>query len=250
MKKLKFLCPFGGKVYPIYIVAAIFFLAPLLSAANGSFIMGLIGGTVLALGTFAGSFFIEQHLSDSERAIVESTEMPLWEQAPPELLETIRKRTYKLSGSAIAAIVVALFMLMSLAMTGDISAAERSPIYLILFAALIVLLVNFIHGAMWRTIDESARFILVPVHHTYTIEHHNKDVDYLEYYHVLYLPDGRYILHAKGNDIDAQYVNIVKYRNMVTWLPYQAPLGNNSDYAFRDYARAVTRVSLKKTNQK
>lgn len=242
MNKLKFSCPFGGKTYPAYIVGAIVCIAPMMALANGQFISGMIGTIFLVLVVLGISFWMEHRLDDAEQELVDHIEAPLWENAPPELLESIRKRTHRLSSTDIAALVLLVAMLMCLPFYSVMPGSDRAGFFFMLIGSLAVLFFSFLRGAMWRTVDETAMFILVPVHHTYSVTHHSKYSTYEEYYHVLYLPEGRFILHAKPEDADAVYVNIVKYRGMITWLPYRAPLGNNSGDAYR----VISRVDLRK----
>ena len=76
--------------------------------------------------------------------------------------------------------------------------------------------------AGWKTIDNTAVFTTVPVHHMFDVVHKNRRSrsEWTESYIVVYLPDGRYVLHAQKGDGDARGITFVKYRGSVMWLPY------------------------------
>ena len=83
-------------------------------------------------------------------------------------------------------------------------------------------MIQMIHSFMWGTLDETAVYTIIPIDHMYDVKHRGKHgAEWYESYLVFYQPDGRYTLHAKDGDGDANCVVIVKYHGLVTWLPYR-----------------------------
>ncbi|HBI85699.1 MAG TPA: hypothetical protein DDX71_05355 [Ruminococcus sp.] len=219
MKRLKFQCLYGGKMYPLYAAMASFFVAPLMvGPAMQSFAAALVVMFIMPVITLIVCYFIEQHLTVAERAIVEETAYPLWMPAPFELLEAARNYKSKPSAFIFAAIVplIGLELGCLLPERGD-SNPTLAGFILLLFAGL-CLLDWYLRGE-WQHADSSTVYTKVDIHHMYDVEHHNKSNSWMESYLVFYQPDGRYVLHAPKGMGDVKSIYILKYRGMVIWLP-------------------------------
>ena len=220
MKKLKYSCPFGGKTYPPILACIAAILCPVGALINGlpfSVSVALIAAAPLAVLTVC--FLIEQRLTDAERVLIAESEMPLWQPAPPALIERARKTGYVPGACAVygtfAAIGGALAFLSPASDASDL----RIALMMVPFAA-ILWFIDFILRAGWKTADETTVYTVVPIHHMYDVEHHSEHHVTVESYLVFYLPDGRYTLHVpKGSGI-ANAVCIIKYGRLVTWTPY------------------------------
>ena len=223
MKRLKYSCPFGGKIYPFYLAlfSSLIPMFGLMFTGSGPFFR-LILMFACPFAVLTACFFMEQSLTDDERIICESCESPLWLPANPALAEAVRGRTgfpnrYTLIAAFIGVVFAASFVAGSPAREPNYTAAACS----IAPAALFVM-TQMIHSFMWGTLDETAVYTIIPIDHMYDVKHRGKHgAEWYESYLVFYQPDGRYTLHAKDGDGDANCVVIVKYHGLVTWLPYR-----------------------------
>lgn len=228
MKRLKYSCPFGGKQYPWIVAACSAFIMPfvLLSFDSSTAISSMIWAPICALVI---CFFIEQHLTPDERAIIAETEPPLWNLATPELIDEIRREenknpTRELTAAGIFAGMICLMVIYVFGLT------ELSLILCLLIAlGCIFLLIHAMRQSeIWAQIDDSAVYIDVPIHHMYDVKHTSSSrrrhswfsstrVWYVSYI-VFYLHDGRYVLQAPKGSGSADMVRIIKFRNSIRWM--------------------------------
>ena len=224
MKRLKYICPFGGKQYPLFL-AAISVLVPLFgllfSDITPYFRMLMMFACPLAVLT--ACFFWEQSLTDDEREICNSCAMPLWLPANPALAEAVRKRTgypnrYTFSVGLICLFFSVSFLVPVAGTTGAVPTAAACC----MAPGAVFIVLQLIHTYLWSTVDETTVYTIIPIDHMYDVRHTGKNGNvWYESYLVFYQPDGRYTLHARKGDGNANAVVIVKHRGLVTWLPYK-----------------------------
>ncbi len=228
MKRLKYACPFGGKQYPRHLAVAAMITAPLLclsldiTAAVSSMFWAPLAVLVIC-------FFMEQHLTPDERAIIAETPPPLWNYATEDVIDSIRASENRdarseMGASAIIAFAVCFLILISFG-------ASTFTVILCCLAVLcciIAFVCSLRKSELWAQVDDSAMYIDVPIHHMYDVKHtasgsrrsrvwREPTVWYVSYL-VFYLHDGRYTLKVPAGEGDRDIVRIIKYKNSIRWM--------------------------------
>ena len=222
MKRLKYRCLFGGKIYPYYAVigAFIFGMTRVISKPTTTrTVLFLIGLPLLALVV---CFFFEHRLTDGEMQIMSESSYPLWNPVPEEL-KALLKQQYA-SPSPILIVVCILAVLIVMPVTYLVSGGENIPLQPLVITAAIVgfaFIIDFLRRAAWTHIDDSAVFALIPIDHMYDVEHRNKNNSFFRSYMVFYLPDGRYVLPVAQGDGDTDTLAVFKSHGFITWLPFR-----------------------------
>lgn len=223
MKRLKYSCPFGGKVYPFYLALASVFvptIGMLFTDINPFFQLVLMFACPLAVLT--ACFFMNQNLTSDEREICAATELPLWLPANPALAAAVRERVTFPNEATLYAVLFSVICGGNLLLPRMSGGSLSSALVCCLAPAGIFVTFQLIHVMIWRTLDETAVYTIIPIDHMYDVKHTGKHGRvWYESYLVFYQPDGRYTLHAKTGDGSANCVVIVKHRGLVTWLPYK-----------------------------
>ena len=222
MKRLKFLCPFGGKKYPS-VALALGLIIPMILSTKGVISVDtafwlMIFLTVFFLGI---CFYLANRLTKEEQSIVERTAAPLWEPVTPELVELMQGTTERFNNTEVTLISIAIIMGIMGIMPDPRSGGTRTYILAIgfLFAAATVAL-HFLRRVIWRSLDETAVYTVIPVHDIYDVTHRTRHGSYTISYLVFYQPDGRYVLKAKPGTADAGAIAVVKFHGLMTWIPY------------------------------
>ena len=215
MSFLRISSPFGGKTYPIIsavLADYLIVIVGLLCSWGAEYVLlcDLCASAVILFGAFV----LEHRLSPAEHDLIADAQFPVWSPAPPDLQNAVRVKMRPLN----------LRLLFVLGFAGFLISASflffphpLLHVFCLLVLSAVIFLCDFIRRSNWRTIDDSACCITVPVHHRYAIVRQGK---WEERYLVLYLPDGRYILKAPYRSDAPDGVTFVKYHNMYTWLPY------------------------------
>ena len=222
MKRLKYQCPFGGRQYPYYLVLLSAVIVPLAALikfdADGVTVFGLMALCPAVIAAIC--YTREQRLMPDEQDLIDSSEYPLWQPVPPDLLDSVHRQTRRLSRESKSGIV--LFTGFA---AGTLIPRSGDPNYPLagafIIGALVCLIIGLLQRALWSDCDETAVFTVIPIDHMYDIKHHSRRGSWIESYLVFYLPDGRYTLRAKNGTGDAGAIAVVKFRGMVTWFPYR-----------------------------
>ena len=224
MKRLKYVCPFGGKEYPVYAVIG----ALLLSMIIGVF-ENVSPRTMLAMVIFfpliavVVCFFFEHRLTDGEMQIMSESSYPLWNPVPPELRALVADRHRTIPTALLIICVTAVLCVMPVSfMTRSGDGISVGPLVVVALIIGGAILVDSMRRSAWMNMDDSAVFTLVPIDHMYDVEHKNNRSRITTYssYMVFYLPDGRYVLPVKKGEGATDTLAIFKYRGFVTWLPF------------------------------
>ncbi len=225
---LKYSCPFGGKTYPGIVAMIVALIALMGSTFSGSstfvVILASIGLPLVVLAVF---FWLEHLLTDEERRVIESTELPLWLPATPDLIEGVRARKNRFTSRMVSIMIIgAIFMLAFLSpKRGE---PNYSAMLTVGIVTAVIILFDYLMRSRWNYIDETAVYTTVPIDHMYDVTHHGKHGrTWVESYIVFYLPDGRYVLHAESGDGRARAITLVRWHGMVMWLPFY---GDREDF--------------------
>ena len=223
MKRLKYACPFGGKRFPFYL-AAISALFPLfgMMLTDTAPLFRFILMFACPIAVLTACFFWEQALTDDEKEICASCELPLWLPANSELAEAVRDRTsFPNVKTVIVGVITAIFAVSFLVPSAG-GVTNYSLVGLCIIPGMLFVLFQLFESIIWGTVDESTVYTIIPIDHMYDVKHTDKNgTVWYESYLVFYQPDGRYTLHARDGDGNANSVVIVKHRGLVTWLPYR-----------------------------
>lgn len=230
MKRLKYSCPFGGKTYPrvVTVVAtSMMFLVMRRDAGHPIFLIAILLTALLSLGV---CFFIEQSLSPGEKELVANAELLDWKPVTEGILFRVQTET-RMPSMLWLISIAALAVLMIL----PLRAAEESHLVAMLFpvglilAALGIFIAEYLRTMFWKSIDESAEYVIVPIDHIYDVHHTRRRkgtafrpsevIEWDETYIVCYLPDGRYILKNNALLEYTHHVAFVRQGSHVTWLP-------------------------------
>ena len=211
MFRLKYSCPFGGKLYPLFIVIGTVFLLSiraLMREWEVSRYYAVLSGVIAAelLVCFA------------------EAQMPLWE--PLDDAVRLAAADYAARPFTGAELISALVFLICCPLSFWSATAKLRPftIFICLFCAA-VCFGSILRRTFWREPDDSAVFIRVPVSHMYdvslTIGHFGYSNNYTatSSFLVFYLPDGRYVLRARRGSGLAHELWIIQCRGRVIWLP-------------------------------
>ena len=219
MKRLKYQCPFGGKQYPIYAAFVSFMLAPMIGIPlDVSFTAMALIMAGLPVAALIVCFFIEQHLTAGERAIIADTAYPLWMPAPPELQEAVRNAKSKPS-PILFTLIIPLIGLEFAILFPEHSEPNKGLAMVILLLYVGVFLADWFMRGEWQHADDTTVYTMVDIHHMYDVEHHDKHNTWTVSYLVFYQPDGRYVLRAERGMGNVNSIYILKYRGMVIWIP-------------------------------
>lgn len=223
MKLLKYSCPFGGKIYPMYLALASILIPTfglMLTDISPFYRIAALFGCPIAVLT--ACFFIEQALTDDEKAICNDCENPLWLPANPALADAVRNRIHFPNRHTFSAVFVSIIFGASI-LTQMIARESGASIAVCAMApGGLFVMFQLIYTYLWSTVDETTVYTIIPIDHMYDVRHTGKHGrEWYESYIVFYQPDGRYTLHAHDGDGSANSVVIVKHRGMVTWLPYK-----------------------------
>ncbi len=221
MKRLKYTCLFGGKEYPRFIVLTIFVIVPIFTVMHEdwSFVSAYALTIFCDFAALLVCYYIEQRLTPEERELIDESSPPLWVPASQNVCEV----------AADLARYPGHFVYVALVVCGGFALAGAFPkhgepnytlvkMMAILFAA--VFLIDFIRRMIWKTIDETAVYAVISIDHMYDTTIHVRGGSYEKSYLVFYQPDGRYVLRAKHGTGDCDSIAVIKYRGMVTWVPY------------------------------
>ena len=222
MKRLKYRCLFGGKIYPYYAVMGAFIFGMTLvipKPTTTRTVLFLIGLPLLALVV---CFFFEHRLTDGEMQIMSESSYPLWNPVPEELKALIRQQFSSPSPILIAVCIVAVLIVMPV--TYLVSGGENIPLEPLIITAAIVacaFIFDYLRRVVWVHIDDTAVFAIIPIDHMYDVEHKNKNRSTYRSYMVFYLPDGRYVLPVAQGDGDTDTLAVFKCHGFITWLPFR-----------------------------
>lgn len=230
MKRLKYACMFGGKVYPFYLL-----MVSLIFGVT----FGIIGefprpiSALLLLSpviVLAICYAVEHRLTAGERRIIADTAYPLWEPVTPEIKSQIIEQQ---SGTqmSLAQMLIAcgccagLVFLMGI-MPGRHSRKSLAPPQIMLVISLFAAIALFFYlmvtkgiGANWMEIDDTAVYTKVPIDHMYDVTHHGRyGRTWVDSYLVFYQPDGRYVLRAPKDSGFGNTVTVIKFRGSLTWM--------------------------------
>lgn len=225
---LKYSCPFGGKTYPGIIAMIVALIALMGTTFSGSsafvVILASVGMPLVVLGVF---FWLEHLPTDEERRVIESTELPLWMPATPDLIEGVRARKGKFTSRMLTIMMIgAIFMIAFI--TPKHGDPDFKAMITVGIITAVVILFDYLMRSRWNYIDESAVYTTVPIDHMYSVTHRGKyGRTWEESYIVFYLPDGKYIVHAESGDGSARAITLVRFQGMVMWLPFY---GDREDF--------------------
>ncbi|MBR5372885.1 MAG: hypothetical protein IK130_11810 [Oscillospiraceae bacterium] len=226
MKRLKYLHPFCGKVFPLYLMggAAIAGMFGCLSNDGEHLTLWIILPVLLAA---VGSYVFLHIPDDHDREAKQDASYPLWTPLPGKLLNRIRSMEEGSQMNAPAMVVVALicgvvvFAFTRIPPRGsarcDVPMETSAAIGLIVgsIAFFVILYLQF-RSRIWSGIDESAVCTVIPIDHFYDVTHHGRHSEtWVTSYIVFYQPDGRYIIRAPEGSGGADSVTVVKYRGMI-----------------------------------
>ena len=228
MKRLKYACPFGGKQYPFYLAVTAMVTAPLLclSLDITAAVSSMLWAPAIVLVI---CFFIEQHLTPDERAIIAETPPPLWNYATEDVIDSIRASENRDARAELGAAAVIAFAVCFLFLVGfGVSAFTVTLCCLAVLCCIIAFVYSLWKSEIWAQVDDSAMYIDVPIHHMYDVKHtttrgrhtwimRESTVWYVSYL-VFYLHDGRYTLQVPTGEGDRDIVRIIKYKNCIRWM--------------------------------
>ena len=238
MKKLKYLHPFNGKMYPLYVSCIAATILPLIVISFDLNIPPVIVMIAAFLLSMTVCLLIEQHLSEEERDLIAQSQSPLWHPVNDKVRRMLTAKyadtQESISSMALGSVVIGALAGLFFLLPPRHSLRPMHP-ELALPAAVFGGLIGFVvtmlrkgRGAGWLSIDDSAMFTVIPVHHCFDVEHHrryrsvhmymNTDTTY-ENYLVFYQPDGRYVLRIPKNTGECRAVIVVTCQGNVTWMP-------------------------------
>jgi len=226
MKRLKYLHPFAGKVFPLHIMGAAFIVGIFLPL-KFDFGDPAVCGIVLSLAAGAIMSVILHIHDEHDKDAIANASYPLWNPLPDKMLANIRQTEQLNQISVKVMLMIAggiggvIFVLMLLPNKHDTS-LTRKPEQAFTIALMIgsvafgVILALQFRSRIWEQIDETAVYTKIPIDHFYDVTHHGKRGEkWIVSYIVFYLPDGKYIIKAKEGSGWAENVTVVRFRSMI-----------------------------------
>lgn len=210
MKRLRYECPFRGKIYP-FILGLALPLAAGFAADRlrlSTFFVFLAVAVTLAV-TIGVCFLIEQRVSAEEKRKIAQSELPLWHEVTPRELLFLKPEPKPANKLIIALCVIAGLCAGLLIWRGG------SSIAVVLICALAVSYLLYAlakkrEAAEWEEMDGTAVALDVKVDHCIR---RGGNI-----YPVFYLPDGRYILDGRGRlTNEPETVTLVRFRDLCRW---------------------------------
>ena len=231
MKRLKYACPFGGKQHPIYIafgsVLAVMLGTLFSDDMDVAFMTFLM--IVAPILTLLICFWIEQSLTEDEKELIAEAEMPLWEEATPELIARIKAEEDGKGSGLLLLLCLCGFLTAFVFLKAGFSQITVLIAGICVFIILAVFVYRRHVAAIWSEIDETAVFTNIEIHHMYDVRHtsrHGRGAfrtvrEWYENYIVFYLPDGRYTLHNRHTFTShPPVITVVRYRGLIRWMPH------------------------------
>ena len=238
MKKLKYLHPFNGKKYPLYVSCIAATILPLIVISFDLNIPPVIVMIAAFLLSMTVCLLIEQHLSEEERDLIAQSQSPLWHPVNDKVRRMLTAKyadtQESISSMALGSVVIGALAGLFFLLPPRHSLRPMHP-ELALPAAVFGGLIGFVvtmlrkgRGAGWLSIDDSAMFTVIPVHHCFDVKHYVRhryvqtfplyETRYVNYL-VFYQPDGRYVLRIPRNAGECRAVVVVTCQGNVTWMP-------------------------------
>ena len=220
MKRLKFCCPFGGKKYPAIISAAVGVGTAIICTVNlelpaDSVLIAMLLAVIVVLLL---CYVWEHRLTPAEQEAIANSQLPLWQPVNEDIVDRIRQQKwyFTLEGGLAGSVLVVIGLMICAA--ARIADGQATLATICMLVGFVILGADFFRNMLWRSVDESAVYVFIPINHMYDVTHHHKDGDYTFSYLVFYQPDGKYVLRARAGSGDYGAIAVVKYHHMLTWV--------------------------------
>lgn len=225
MKRLKLICPFGGKKYPIIVTITLGIMTAMTALYYQYSLRALTAAVMfVTTATLLICWVIENIPTEDERELIAYTEAPVWMPLEPSLHDHIQNQPFPGKLACIGAFWCFCFVITFLTPKRGDPNPHAAFISGMIGAA--ILTADWISRLFWRVrLDESAVRAIIPIDHTYditTTEHRRvfgiyETSEHSSSYLVFYLPDGKYVLPLYDTEHSVNSVVLVKCHGMLRW---------------------------------
>ncbi len=231
MKRLRLKCPFCGYGYIVFIAtvtlsSVLAFIIPGVTSPGFEF-----HGIILRIILISFVLALIAHLwlyrtKRKERELVKNAEKIYWRELTEAEENNVRHSISPDYLGFIVAVVMIACIFFGYAYTMDF---VIHPFILMItcvcaITAFIYLLSEMSGYRKWQAIDGSAKCVVLPVHHTYTVKNRAKFITTNNHYHVVYTQKGKLVFKGRTNGFGSyspephvKEIRIFEYKNMLVY---------------------------------